>query len=474
LDMTTGVTNYAGETAINFENVYTGAGDDIITGTADANVINTGAGNDSINAGAGDDFVRGGDGNDTINGQNGNDRLLGGNGNDVIDGGLGLDEMDGGAGIDTLDVRFWSGDYHLNMTTGVTNYAGETAVNFERVYTGAGNDNIIGTAIANYISTGSGNDRIEAGAGNDVVNAGVGDDRVLGDTGNDRISGGAGNDRVSGGAGNDRISGGTGNDRLVGGLGNDTLLGGTGNDVINGNLGLDVMDGGAGIDTLDVRFWNNGYHLNMITGNTNYAGETATNFERVYTGAGADRIVGTSGANHINTSAGHDRVWAQAGNDVVIAGAGNDLVYGQAGRDRLIGATGNDTLVGGAGNDFINGSNFAAQGNGERDILTSGSRSDRDRFILGERSNGAGRIYYNNAGNADHAVITDFDRHNFVGDVSDRIQLLGSAASYSIANTNVGGVAGAGIYAGNDLIAIVQGETAATMNLNSGLQFTYV
>jgi Ca2+-binding RTX toxin-like protein len=160
LNMTTGVTNYSygGEYAFNFENVYTGAGNDRIIGNNANNYISTGAGND------------------------------------WVDGGWGYDVMDGGTGVDTLDVRFFSGDYVLNMNTGVTNYSfgGEYAYNFENVYTGAGNDTIYGTSDANYINTGNGNDMIMAGAGNDVIN-GYGD-VANGSEQIDKLNGGAGDD----------------------------------------------------------------------------------------------------------------------------------------------------------------------------------------------------------------------------------------------------------------------------------------
>jgi Ca2+-binding RTX toxin-like protein len=160
LDMTTGVTNYSsgGEYAYNFENVYTGAGNDRIIGNIANNIISTGAGDD------------------------------------WVDGGFGYDQMDGGAGVDTLDTRFFSGDYVLDMSTGWTNYSygGEYAYNFENVYTGAGNDLVYGTSDANYINTGNGNDRILAGAGNDVLN-GYGD-VANGSTQIDKLHGGTGDD----------------------------------------------------------------------------------------------------------------------------------------------------------------------------------------------------------------------------------------------------------------------------------------
>jgi Ca2+-binding RTX toxin-like protein len=65
------------------ENIITGAGNDTVTGSADANTIVGGAGNDTINGGAGVDTLEGGDGNDTINGV---DQVAG---NDELDGGVG-------------------------------------------------------------------------------------------------------------------------------------------------------------------------------------------------------------------------------------------------------------------------------------------------------------------------------------------------------------------------------------------------
>jgi Ca2+-binding RTX toxin-like protein len=202
-------------------------------------------------------------GNDVLIGTTTNDTINGGAGDDSIDGRFGLDTMDGGAGVDTLDVTFFNtGDYELDMNTGVTNFAGETAINFENVYTGAGNDKIIGNSE------------------NNVINTGVG------------------------------------------------------NDWVDGGYGVDTMDGGAGIDTLDVTFWNDAYELDMTTGLTNYAGETAVNFENVNTGAGNDSITGNNANNIIKTGAGND----------VLNGYG-DLANGSAQIDHLYGGSGDDVFV---------------------------------------------------------------------------------------------------------------------------------
>lgn len=160
---------------------------------------------DTINGLDGNDIIHALGTNDTLNGGNGNDILNGNAGDDWIDGGFGLDVMNGGTGIDTLDVTFWGGAYSLNMNTGLTNFAGEFAFNFENVNTGAGSDNIVGTA---------GNNIINTGLGNDVIDARAGSDTVKGDAGADFIAGGAGNDTLTGGADQDSLEGGIGADRF--------------------------------------------------------------------------------------------------------------------------------------------------------------------------------------------------------------------------------------------------------------------
>jgi Ca2+-binding RTX toxin-like protein len=65
-----------------------------------------------------------------------------------------------------------------------------------------------------------------------------------------RIVGTANADYLPGGGGDDVILGRGGNDTLMGGAGNDTLDGGPGNDVIDGGPGLDKIYGGPGSDTI--------------------------------------------------------------------------------------------------------------------------------------------------------------------------------------------------------------------------------
>jgi VCBS repeat-containing protein len=85
------------------------AGDDMLYGTADGDMLDAGAGNDIALGLAGDDVIHGGDGNDLLYGGYGDDALDGNAGNDVVYGGWGADRLAGGAGNDQLFGE-WGGD----------------------------------------------------------------------------------------------------------------------------------------------------------------------------------------------------------------------------------------------------------------------------------------------------------------------------------------------------------------------------
>ncbi|EGF93612.1 hemolysin-type calcium-binding repeat 2 copies family protein [Asticcacaulis biprosthecium C19] len=514
INMVTGVTNFATESFVNFENLNSGTGNDTLVGTSGDNIINAGAGNDNVNSSGG---------SDTVNGQHGNDYLYsdafsnktydGGAGNDTIGGGFQYgNTWDGGADTDTLDMalhNFGPATVNLALGTYTTTNGTVNVLNFEN-YTGHNAvEIIIGTAGANVIITAAGNDDIDGGGGADTISGGDGNDFLhsssggvvawYGDGGNDTVTGifnytsyidagadvdtldlayitggippiafdlatgaytdgsgsltllnfenylgqGAaetvsgtdgdnliegnnGNDSISGLLGGDTLNGGSGNDTVNagtysaadlvdGGAGNDvitasgrgTFTGGTGNDYMYAGLGTDeTLDGGSSTDTIDTTLWSGDYVLDMITGLTNYAGELYINFEIAVTGAGNDSVSGTAGANRIETGAGNDWLDGLGGVDTLVGGTGDDTyvvnsasdvvveasgegtdtvrssvtytlaginaevlvllgsgnysgtgnglsntLYGNTGNNRLDGGTGNDTLYGGTGND---------------------------------------------------------------------------------------------------------------------------
>ena len=402
-------------------------GEDTLNGSQGDDTLHGGRGTDQVFGGDGHDRIYGEEGYDTLKGGAGNDRIYGQEGNDFIEGGAGRDTLDGGADIDVLSFVGSEEDVSVNLATSTIS-TGDVIRNFESVWAGSGDDHIVGNSGANEIRGHGGADTIEGGAGSDIIDAGAGNDVVRGGGGRDVLYGGQGYDTllttewngvyevdlttgetnwdgewaigfeaIETGNGTDRILGteGTneittnggadfvdgrgGGDTIRGGGGNDTLNGGEGSDVIQGGGGRDVMDGGAGYDWLLTTEWNGGsYNLNMETGETNWSGETAINFEAIETGNGSDHITGTSGWNEIVTNGGHDTVRAGGGEDTVDGGAGNDVLYGGADNDilkggdnadRLYGDAGNDTLLGGRGDDTV-------YSGGGQDVMDGGPGSD--------------------------------------------------------------------------------------------------
>ena len=83
-------------------------------------------------------------------------------------------------------------------------------------------------------------------------------------------------------------------------------------------------------------------------------------------------------------------------------------------------------------------------------------------------------MFYNDFGNADYALLQNFDVHNFATDIADQIQLVGSAASYALSDISIGSIVGAGISYLGDLIGVVQGVNATDLSLANADHFTYV
>ena len=75
------------------------------SGTADADILVGGPGNDRLNGGDGNDILIGGDGNDMLLGDNGDDRVSGGSGDDTITEWYGTHTIvDAGEGNDTINI----------------------------------------------------------------------------------------------------------------------------------------------------------------------------------------------------------------------------------------------------------------------------------------------------------------------------------------------------------------------------------
>ena len=210
------------------ENAIGGGGDDLLVANEAANVLDGRGGSDTASfvtstKGLYISMATGKAGNDTlisienVIGSTKDDYITGDAGNNVINGGGGRDLMNGGAGIDTVSYATDTAAVRIELTSGQGGLgaAGDVMNNFENAIGSAFNDIVNGSAVAN---------RLLGGAGNDVIQGLDGNDYLQGDDGRDALFGGNGNDTLLGGAGDDFLIGGAGDDALRGGTGRDTFL----------------------------------------------------------------------------------------------------------------------------------------------------------------------------------------------------------------------------------------------------------
>jgi Ca2+-binding RTX toxin-like protein len=199
------------------------------------------------------------------------------------------------------------------------------------------------------------------------INGTAGADTLRGGFGDDAIYGLAGNDTIDAGTGNDVVYGGEGGDQIVGNFGNDTLYGGAGNDNLTDDQGTNLLDGGDG--------------------NDNLMGASVTSNQTLLGGAGHDYLYATG---KVVVEDGGD------GNDSIIA----DGWISQDGYLSFVDRSSTASLIGGAGNDSLSVqrySNVTMDGGDGNDSLTAGARTE-DGFAnqaVGNFTGGAGDDYLN-------------------------------------------------------------------------------
>ncbi len=150
------------------------------TATSDADLLvlkQTG----SISGLAGDDILIGSTENDVLMGASGADQLLGRGGNDQLRGGSGLDLLVGGAGNDF-------------------------------VHGGSNDDILFGNRGRDKLKGGNGDDELHGGGARDRLIGGNGEDQLFGGNGRDYLIGGAGDDTLEGGNGRDTFAFSSGED----------------------------------------------------------------------------------------------------------------------------------------------------------------------------------------------------------------------------------------------------------------------
>jgi Ca2+-binding RTX toxin-like protein len=154
-----------GDTIEDVENATTGAGNDLVVGSGDDNLIATNAGNDKVNVGGGQDSADGGEGSDRI----------------IFATGVGVKINLANSTAAEIGSGAAGGLDQINL--------------FE---------NATGSLKADIIAGNAEPNKLAGLAGNDIIKGKKGDDKLSGHQGKDNLNGGAGNDRGNGGPGRDR------------------------------------------------------------------------------------------------------------------------------------------------------------------------------------------------------------------------------------------------------------------------------
>lgn len=392
------------------------AGNDLLDGIAQADLIRGLDGNDTINAGAGDDGALGGNGNDvmiggegddTLRGEDGTDLLIGNDGDDTLLGAKGDDWVEGDAGNDTMAGGLGS-DVMLGGT-GIDTIEGGT--NGDILFGGSITGTPLSEAQLQALRDGTSLADI-LGVDGDATLAPLEDDGVAdilsGEDGNDTLILGAA-DKAAGGAGNDSFlvlaSQATANSpatisdfaegdsvSLVIGAeeaptvtvvddGTDAVILSDGAPVarVAGAAGsLTVEDvalvAGPSINDVDPTF------TPPLQQNPEVTETTLTAEADTFTGEEGelDFVKAEAGNDTVNGGDLADTLLGGAGDDVLIGGTGDDEVLGEDGSDLMQGNEGDDKLLGGKDGDWLNGGegDDVLIGNAGSDVVIGGDGAD--------------------------------------------------------------------------------------------------
>ena len=238
------------------------------------------------------------------------------------------------------------------------------------------------------IHLGSGNDVVRAGGASVseyglLIWTGDGNDNIVGSRGDDFIDGGTGNDTIFAGLGNDHIQSSEGNDLIYGGAGDENIRWGLG-DAFWHNPGNDTIYGGEGHDLINVWVWEHG------NGEGSRGGSVQINSTRADGAFAGVAKVGTEAGTSTLRFQGMEQGWTHMGNDTIDGskakvtgdigfhwGArwGDDILIGSSGNDTLEGGEGRDTITGGAGNDLLSA-------NGDFYDWNAPADAEQDTFIF--------------------------------------------------------------------------------------------
>jgi Ca2+-binding RTX toxin-like protein len=345
-----------------------------VHGSTHADVIRTGAGNDTIDGGAGNDTVAGGSGNDVY--------VIGRNtGFDMIDQGnaesTDADIIGFAADVAPADVALSLDEIGLNLRIAGTD-AGAKLLGW----------NGEGATLSVRFSNGVVWDAATLQTLLATVQGSAASDSLIGTSGNDTMLGYEGSDSLNAGGGDDLLDGGPGDDILVGGAGNDRYLFGrnSGSDVIlpSGATATDrdvvQLDGDISPDDVSLSRHSFGALLTVEGTAATLSISNGSAIPSLHFADGTVWDAAVLNAVPIRGTLAAETLAGGSYGETLLGLDGNDFLYGHAGDDVLDGGGGDDLLDGGSGNDVY----LFGRGSGHDHIQqTSAAMGDLDRIRFG-------------------------------------------------------------------------------------------
>jgi Ca2+-binding RTX toxin-like protein len=281
----------------------------------------------------------------------------------------------GGVGVNTLNAAAVTSATTINLLTNTATIDGvsTTNSNITRVFTGDGNDTIVGDSVSRFLDGGRGVDTITGGSANEVIRGGLGDF-------SDILRGGAGQDSVYGGAGNDIFYFDAASDLVAG----ETYDGGTGVDSIV-ILGAGTFDFSTSTVTSTERFFfdntaatnqtavlNQSAALGLIP--NGFVGNGGTNIVEVVLAASESTNLTNLGLSAWTSGSDQIRITGGSGTNIITGTTRDDSIGGNGGDDVIEGVWGMDSLYGGAGQDKLHV--FAGSDIASGEVYDGGSEND--------------------------------------------------------------------------------------------------
>lgn len=355
------------------------------------------------------------------------------------------------SGDDTINTAAVTGNVSINLASGAnstiagnTLTMGSTTV-IERVFTGDGNDTLLGNSSNNLLYSGRGNDTLDGKDGNDWL---------VGKSGNDILTGGSGSDRFV------IIKGDTGSKDIQDfNLGSDFLvIAGYGAlkfadltvTQVGANSHITLSDGqqiilrnitASSLTSSSVVFQEEFSISDLVLSKFEYMGTDNSDAQYIYSGSLPSLMYGKGGDDTIWGGTGDDEIYGGTGNDILIgspnstsdAGNGKDVLYGEEGDDQLYGAGDNDKLYGGLGNDRL-------QGYAGNDLLAGGTgyntlygEEGNDTFYL---EGGLNTVFGDSSGTANLNGNTGNDTFVIFKDTENDGSLTASLSGINIGGFN--------------------------------------